>query len=285
MPTLREREAAAESLAAARSAARALAQTAAASKRAGPISERGDAKIRWAPADEFVRSSWASSSQFGHARPGRVWRAVSVVAHAYRNTSRASGRVLTLAARNLLERGNLAMLGMAVTGVVGCGIQEGLLLADPAAPQHDAMRFACHYALENVLPSVTWSTKPAHLVAAAHSLPMDVLSPAAAGDASAAGVEPEAAARALAAHGWRSGRSIIAGYVCIAQVLRLVQHSASVRAVETPLFAVRFSCEKRSFCRDRLGVPNAYGNAEQTGWCIRFYTGRQAAQAPGDARA
>ena len=80
----------------------------------------------------------------------------------------------------------LAMLGMAVTGVVGCGIQEGLLLADPAAPQHDAMRFACHYALENVLPSVTWSTKPAHLVAAAHSLPMDVLSPAAAGDASAA---------------------------------------------------------------------------------------------------
>ena len=90
------------------------------------------------------------------------------------------------------------MLGMAVTGVVGCGIQEGLLLADPAAPQHDAMRFACHYALENVLPSVTWSTKPAHLVAAAHSLPMDVLSPAAAGDSSAAGVEPEAAARALA---------------------------------------------------------------------------------------
>ena len=35
--------------------------------------------------------------------------------------------------------------------------------------------FAAHYALENMIPSVTWSTKPAQMVALAHGLPMEVL--------------------------------------------------------------------------------------------------------------
>ena len=240
MPTLREREEASAAFEVAERTAQEIVRergirTGAAlslvtDNHGGPISERGDATIRWSPADEFSqrgRTRWSSiggtGSKFGRGSPGIIWRAVKDSAQVYRSTSRACGRVVALAARNLLQRGNIAMLGMAMAGVVGCGVQEGLLLTLPTAPQHDAWQFAMHYALENMLPSVTWSTKPANLVATAHGMSADILCP----DTGTTDINSEQASRALAALGWRSGRSIIAGYVCIAQILRLVQHSAS----------------------------------------------------------
>jgi hypothetical protein len=231
-PTLREREEASKALAAAERTAQEMRERnggAVTKNNVGPISERGDATIRWSPRDEFSRGrSWMTRSKFGRGPPGVLWRAVGDTAHVYRNTSRACGRVVALAARNLLHRGNITMLGMALTGVFSCGIYEGLLLTHPAAPQPDAWRFALHYALENMVPSVTWSTKPAHIVAAAYGTPLEVLCVHTLDDSTITTIaDPEEAARVLAAQGWRSGRSIIAGYVCIAQVLRLVQQSAS----------------------------------------------------------
>ena len=155
------------------------------------------------PVDEFSRGrGWMGHSKFGRGPPGIFWRAVSDTAHVYRNTSRACGRVVALAAQNLLHRGNITMLGMALTGVFGCGLYEGLLLTHPTAPQPEAWRFAMHYALENMLPSVTWSTRPAYMVAAAYGTPLEVLCVHTLDDAAATAIaSPEEAARALAAQG------------------------------------------------------------------------------------
>jgi hypothetical protein len=78
-----------------------------------------------------------------------------------RNARRAGGRVVQLASANLLERGNLSVLGTAAAAVFGCGMYEGLLLTASTAPAAEAWTFAAAYAGENLFPSMIWSTKRA----------------------------------------------------------------------------------------------------------------------------
>jgi hypothetical protein len=158
--------------------------------------------------------------------PGHLWAAAAdkaAPAIVSRHVRHGMRRVAQLASANLLDRGNIALLGGASAAVLGCGVCEGWLLTVAAAPAQEVAWFAILYGTENMLPSVIWSTKPALLVADAHGYPAELLIPL-----PAAG--PEEAAQLLRAESCRTYRSIVAGYVGMAQVLRVVQGSARAAA-------------------------------------------------------
>ena len=101
------------------------------------------------------------------------------------------------------------------------GAAEAALLCAQPLSQFGASHahFVCAYASENMLSSVIWSTKPAGLVAAsceldAHSL----LLPSLCGGGGAEPPGAEEAASLLRAQGAATGRSIIAGWMGMAQV-------------------------------------------------------------------
>lgn len=79
-------------------------------------------------------------------------------------------RVSNIARLNLLTRRNLSAMSASFLCVAGIGGYEATLLLDTAAPTEDAMQFVGYYSKANIIPSCTWATKPADVIAQAFDL-------------------------------------------------------------------------------------------------------------------
>lgn len=104
-------------------------------------------------------------------------------------------------------------------GVVGLSTYEAHLLLDPACSWPDSLQFMYQYSVENFFASCIWETRPPDLVAQAIGLdPEKVLRAFEEGSM-------EDAARQLHLMGLHTTRSIVAGFMIIAQLLSIVRES------------------------------------------------------------
>ena len=145
-------------------------------------------------------------------------------------------RLSRLWLRELLDFPTVAAISVTGSLVVGCGIFEATLLCSD--PVHTS--FCLNYALENVVPSFIWATKPADLVASSMGLdPQEVLH-----DWSDVGAD---ARRHLQVYSCEAGRCILASFTLLTQILRAISRSLRVgdifaegiqRGIEPPLAKV-----------------------------------------------
>ena len=127
-------------------------------------------------------------------------------------------RCLSLARSMAFEPEAVASMGVASLSVLSLGIAEGALLSRKGSPGR--LKFCLRYGFGQVLPSVIWATKPAELVARRALMePSSVL------------VEKLSAGRESKVLTLSTLRSIIAGFVGIAQILRLVDIGGESQAL------------------------------------------------------
>eukprot|EP00949_MAST-11_sp_MAST-11-sp1_P002877 g2877.t1 len=130
-------------------------------------------------------------------------------------------RVVRIAAQEALNARSLSLLGLSASFVFCVGTWEGSLFIDyEQMGFFDAAYFSMHYGLEQILPSCIWGTKDAHLIA--RSLDLDPIIALRNFESGA-----EDAAIQLRAENLAATRSITAGFMLLAQVLRVVNISAS----------------------------------------------------------
>jgi hypothetical protein len=136
-------------------------------------------------------------------------------------------RIFNIAVKSVLEPRTIKLVVMSSAVVLGLGAAEGTLLCSklPFVECFDSGVFALRYSAENLLPSCIWSTSDATLVASAlgydpHQL-LKQFDPSSASDASTQ----------LHVVQLASGRSIVAGFMLLAQLVRAVNISANAARI------------------------------------------------------
>lgn len=108
---------------------------------------------------------------------------------------------------------NAVALCASVSSVFAIAACEAVLLSKPG---HRSARFVCSYAAHQIFPSIIWLTKPANKIAA--SLALDPAKILRSHDLQ----KPKHAQRLLRVTTLQTLRSVLAGFVGIGQILRLV---------------------------------------------------------------
>jgi hypothetical protein len=144
-------------------------------------------------------------------------------------------RVTQLVFASIAQRDTLALLGLSVGGVYAIGAAEAWLLLDSsfvAEQALGALRFVNAYAVEQIVPSCVWHTKPAPIVAAACGLDgtAALLPPFRATPPPHDALTAAEAATALQQQGLSAARSVAAGSTLLSQVLRAVNVSLGAGA-------------------------------------------------------
>ena len=139
----------------------------------------------------------------------------------------ASHRIFNIAIDRVFEPRTVRLVLASSAAVLGFGAAEGTLLCAeiPFYENMDSGLFVIRYAIENVLPSCIWNTADAKLVVTALGYdPVHILKqfdPASASDASTQ----------LRIHLLASSRSIVAGFMLLAQLVRAVNISANAARI------------------------------------------------------
>ena len=132
----------------------------------------------------------------------------------YNDIRQSKGRQFNQAMKLMTEPQQLAALSASFGTVWAIGTYEGLLVTRHS---HRSMLFATRYGLAQIIPSIIWMTKPADLIARRSGLdPSVVLRTFGNPTVSNASIQ----LRILKA---QCVRSVIAGFLGIAQIFRLVQ--------------------------------------------------------------
>lgn len=148
-------------------------------------------------------------------------------------------RYLFLAYDKAFVGRSVKVLGISALCVYGLGGYEASLLVKQSNLEaFDQLRFMNAYALEQLVPSCVWGTKPAELVALSIGMDPDSILH------NFSSSEEDAAAQ-LHQMGVAACRSIVAGFVCLTQVLRTLAFSLQtherykerVRLGSEPLFS------------------------------------------------
>jgi hypothetical protein len=139
----------------------------------------------------------------------------------------ASHRILNIAIERVLEPRTVRLVLASSATVIAIGAAEATLLCSeiPFYESFDAGLFVLRYSVENLLPSCIWNTADANLVVRALECdPLLVLrqfDPTSAADASTQ----------LRVHFLASSRSIVAGFMLLAQLVRAVNISANAARI------------------------------------------------------
>jgi hypothetical protein len=139
----------------------------------------------------------------------------------------AGRRIFNIAVERVLEPRTVKLVVVSAGVVMGFGAAEGTLLAAqiPFYESFETGVFVVRYSLENVLPSCIWNTADANLVVTALGYsPNDILvqfDPTSQADASTQ----------LKVHLLASSRSIVAGFMLLAQLVRAVNISANAARI------------------------------------------------------
>lgn len=128
-------------------------------------------------------------------------------------------RLIRLAYDNEFVGRSLKVLGISALSVYALGFYEGSLLINSHVDVAKATYFLHTYAYEQLIPSCVWGTKPAHLIAVSIDAdPSVLLRSFRDNNAADAAVQ-------LQSLGIAACRSVIAGFVCLTQVLRTLAWS------------------------------------------------------------
>ena len=144
-----------------------------------------------------------------------------------KRTFEAGRRILDIAIERVLEPRTVKLVFLSTAAVVGFGAVEGSLLAAqiPFYESFETGIFVARYSLENVLPSCTWNTVDAKLVVTALGYsPNEIL------------IQFDPLSQAHASTQLRvqllaSSRSIVAGFMLLAQLVRAVNISANAARI------------------------------------------------------
>jgi len=140
---------------------------------------------------------------------------------------------------------NMSLLGSIAT-VFGIGVYEGMLLSKRKAPGRAV--FCLRYGAAQLLPSIIWLTKPAELIALSMKRDPTVLLKKFKDIASGCS---QSASKQLFVHNAQTLRSVLAGFVGIAQILRLVD----VASLASDEYETRVKTGQESFldsCSERV---------------------------------
>ena len=163
--------------------------------------------------------NWLDKYEDEFPRPTEVDRS--------KRTFEAGRRILDIAIERVLEPRTVKLVFLSTAAVVGFGAAEGTLLAAqiPFYESFETGIFVARYSLENVLPSCTWNTVDAKLVVTALGYsPNEILIQ----------FDPLSQAHAstqLKVQLLASSRSIVAGFMLLAQLVRAVNISANAARI------------------------------------------------------
>lgn len=119
-----------------------------------------------------------------------------------------------MAIERVLEPPTIHLLAAAACAALGVAAVEGYLLCQHPFSNPDALSFILRYSIEQLFPSVVWSTNDAHLVATAMNLdPTTLLK-------DTRGTTPESSSLLLQIQLLQSSRHFWAGFMMIAQFIR-----------------------------------------------------------------
>jgi hypothetical protein len=128
-------------------------------------------------------------------------------------------RVLNIAKEKVLEPDALWGMGFAASAVVGIGIFEGALMTRRGASGR--IKFCVRYGISNLLPSIIWATTSPKLLAQRMKLDVKLLLRDI-DKANLVELAPNKAKQAMRIESFYVLRSIIAGFVGISQILRIM---------------------------------------------------------------
>eukprot|EP00939_MAST-03C_sp_MAST-3C-sp1_P001708 g1708.t1 len=151
--------------------------------------------------DRLPEITWKAEDEF--SKPKKMW------------IPRQTARVLRLASDTDFLKRSAKIMGYSALTVYLLGTYEAHLLLNPEVNFVQSVYFTHSYATEQLISSCVWTTKPADLVALSIGYePSEILY--------TFEDNAEDAARRLRCLGVYSLRSVIAGFVCLSQVLRTV---------------------------------------------------------------
>jgi hypothetical protein len=154
--------------------------------------------VMWKPEEEF---------------PGNT-----TITNSFTRETQVLGRITKVTIEKVFKPRRLALLGACSTGVLGITSYEASLLLNPSCDFFDSAHFMYKYSMENFFASCIWETCPPELVAQAMGLPPEQI-------LNQMTDSPEDAALKLKLLSIYTTRSIVAGFMVIAQLLSIASET------------------------------------------------------------